>query len=125
MAEQKENSRTVRFRTTWCGSTYIGEATVTAYSGSGLTDDFGYTDDDDTSAELLEVWNEDAGTVVAPEFLFAGPNLPFRRTLEVAAYDEYYNPTSSMKVFPGEEEAYFDGLVSLGKFDHEGWAIAA
>ena len=85
------------------GSTYIGEAQIECTKGSGITDETGYTDEDEIFAELLEVWNEDAGTVIKPTKLFAAENAPFRCAMEVAAFDEFYNPTSSEKLFPGEE----------------------
>jgi hypothetical protein len=93
---------TVRFRTVFGVCTYIGEANIEYTKGTGLTDEYGYTDGDEICAELLEVWNEDVGTVVKPKFLFAAENGPFRATMELAAFDEFYNPTSSDKSFPGE-----------------------
>jgi len=93
MNEQKQK---IRFRTVYNGSTYIGEAQIECTKGSGITDE------DEICAELLEVWNEDAGTVMKPTKLFAAENAPFRRVMEVAAFDEFYNPTSSEKSFPGE-----------------------
>lgn len=103
MAQQKH---TVRFRTHFGGFTYIGEANIEIVKGTGITDEYGHADDDEICAELLEVWNEDAGTVVKPKVLFAAENAPFRGAMEVAAFDEFYNPTSSEKLFPGEENQH-------------------
>ena len=100
MNEQKQ---TIRFRTLYGGATYIGEAQIECTKGAGITDETGYTDEDEIFAELLEVWNEDAGIVISPAKLFAAENAPFRRAMEVAAFDEFYNPTSSEKSFPGED----------------------
>ena len=97
-----QQNQTVRFRTLYNGSTYIGEAQIQYTKGSGFTDETGYTDEDEISAELLEVWNEDAGIVISSAKLFAAENAPFRRAMEQAAFDEFYNPTSSEKLFPGE-----------------------
>lgn len=97
MTQQKH---TVRFRTHFGGFTYIGEANIEIVKGTG------HTDDDEICAELLEVWNEDAGAVVKPKVLFAAENAPFRGAMEVAAFDEFYNPTSSEKLFPGEENQH-------------------
>lgn len=94
---------TVRFRTRFGGSTFIGEAEIEYTKGSGQTDEFGYTDDDEISCSLLEVWNEDAERAVLPSFIFAKENAPFRQSMEVAAFDELYNPTTSDKIFPSEK----------------------
>lgn len=100
MTQQKH---TVRFRTLYNGFTYIGEAQVEITKGSGITDETGCTDSDEAIAELMEVWNEDVGIVISPADLFTSENAPFRREMEAAAFDEFYNPTSSDKSFPGEE----------------------
>lgn len=100
MTQQKQ---IVRFRASYSGFAYVGKAQVEITKGSGITDETGYTDEDEAFAELLEVWNEDVGTVIKPTKLFAAENAPFRRAMEVAAFDEFYNPTSSEKLFPGEE----------------------
>ena len=100
MTQQKH---TVRFRTPYNGSTYIGEAQIECTKGTGITDEIGYTDEDKAYAELLEVWNEDDCTVISPVELFSSENVPFRRAMEAAAFDEFYNTTSSDKSFPGEE----------------------
>ena len=90
----KVTKKIVRFRTLYGGSTYIGEAQIECTTG--------ITDEDEIFAELLEVWNEDAGIVISPAKLFAAENAPFRRAMEQTAFDEFYNPTSSEKLFPGE-----------------------
>lgn len=97
-----KKKQTIRFRTLYGGATYIGEAQIECTKGAGITDETGYTDEDEIFAELLEVWNEDASIVISPAKLFAAENAPFRRAMEVAAFDEFYNPTSSEKLFPGE-----------------------
>lgn len=99
MNEKKE---TILFRAYYNGFAYIGEAQIECTKGAGITDETGYTDEDEIFAELLEVWNEDAGIVISPAKLFAAENAPFRRAMEQAAFDEFYNPTSSEKLFPGE-----------------------
>ena len=100
MTHQKH---TVRFRTLYNGFTYVGEAQIECTKGTGITDEAGYTDEDEVCTELLEVWNEDVGIVISPADLFTGANAPFRREMEAAALDELYNPTSSDKSFPVEE----------------------
>lgn len=117
-----KNFSTVRFRTSIEDESFIGEANIIITKGSGITDEFGYTDDDDVRVELDTIFSEDDGCEVFP---YRPGNYPLRSALEAAALDELYNPTQSLKIFPGEEEAYFDGLVSLGKFDGVEIGIAA
>ena len=55
MNEKKE---TILFRAYYNGFAYIGEAQIECTKGAGITDETGYTDEDEIFAELLEVWNE-------------------------------------------------------------------
>lgn len=107
-------SEIVRFRYTALDDTsFIGEAQVDCAYGTGLTDEDGYTDDDETSVTLLTVFSEEYEQEIYPYV----PGFPYalRSDLEAAALDHFYNPSQSMIVFPLEQESYFDGLVNLGK----------
>lgn len=120
----KDNSakKTLRFRSFHNDNTYIGEAVVSCYRGTGITDEFGYKDSDEVDVTFISVFDEDTLEEVFP---WNSPATKDRDLhLHFAAVSEYYDPTSSLKIFPGEEESYFDGLVSLGKFDDLGCLAA-
>ena len=121
--KQAVKNSSVRFRCCFEGINYLGSAEVRTWTGNGMTDEFGYTDDDEVAVDLDTVYDEDLREEVFA--LGKRSNYPLRSALEAAALDEHYNPTSSMKIFPGEEEAYFDGMVSLGKWGEEGYLMAA
>ncbi len=117
-----KNLSAIRFRALINGESFIGEANILITKGSGITDEYGYTDDDEVKVDLDTVFSEDDGCEVFP---CAPGNYPLRCELERAALDEYYNPTSSMKIFPGEEGSHWDSMVSLGKLEDLELGIAA
>lgn len=112
----KPRTETIRFRHfTDADQTFIGEATIDCYHGSNNVDEYGCADSDEVTVTLTTVFDEENGQEIYP--YSQGFPYALQSDLERAALDHFYNPSASIIMLPGEEESYFDGLVSLGKME--------
>ena len=84
---------------------YEGEATVTIYEGSNDRDEFGFSDGDDTSADITRCYRCTEGEVPVEIFPYThGFNLRLQRDLEHAAIDAHYGFAGLPVVFPDEQQ---------------------